>query len=274
MSEATQSVVRAVRLLVLVGRRLGASNVTELALESGLAVPTAYRLLSTLVSEGLLEKDSASRYWLGPKVGLLAETYQQEGAPPPYLIQPLEALRDRTGETVYLAGWRRGKMRILHALEGTQPVHVSVPIDAPYTNAHARATGKLLLAFAPAGQSDGYLPTEKLQQLTPNTITTHAILDAQLQEIRTRGYAFDDEEFQVGVGCVSAAALDGTTILAAFSLSAPISRFLERRDELLAAATEAASRVTRTPPIPVQATPTRRRANSSIAPFAVSQPPS
>lgn len=229
-----QSVSRAMRLLVLVaGRRTDGSG-AELSRAAGLAVPTAHHLLSTLVDEGLLARDAGSRYVLGPTVGMLSEVFQREMAPPEYLSTPLRQLAAVTGDTSYLAAWRDGEIRILASILGHAPVHVSTP-SSPYVAAHARATGKVLLAYASESARTTYLRDRPLQAMTTRTITDEHRLTEELEHIRACGYGFEIEEFHTGVACVSAPVLVDGVAIAAYALSTPVARFKLNRDALIEA---------------------------------------
>jgi DNA-binding IclR family transcriptional regulator len=62
----------------------------------------------------------------------------------------------------------------------------------------------VLLAFLPEAEWDAIITREGLQRFTPQTITDRGILKAQLKEIRTRGYAFSDQEVDREVRAVAA----------------------------------------------------------------------
>jgi IclR family acetate operon transcriptional repressor len=230
-SEGVQSVARAVRLLMLVAEGRVPPTVTALAGEAQLAVPTTHHLLRSLIDSGLLARDHDRRYVLGPRVAVLAEVYQRTLEPPPYLVDPLHQLATATGETSYLMAVRNQQIHILASVEGTHPVHVSVPTQ-PYGDAHARAGGKLMLAFMPDEMRERYLQQHPPRALTARTIVHRDLLDEELRGIRDRGYAVEDEEFHSGVSCVAAPVLDADFLIAGYSISVPTHRFHERRDEL------------------------------------------
>lgn len=235
-----QSVSRAATLLMLVAQEKTNATGKALAEAAGLAVPTAHHLLATLVAEGLLSQDERARYLLGPKVAVLADALQRELVPPKYLTQALQALAKETGETAYLAAWRQDQIHTIATIEGDRPVRVSVP-SSPYRDAPARASGKMFLALMDEDRRDAYLGSHPLRKLTPHTITRRADLLKDLDRIRQRGYALDEEEFQDGVSCVSAPAYADGVVIAVFSLSVPTNRFHENRDELIRAVVEAGS---------------------------------
>lgn len=235
-----QSVERAVRLLMTVARGATDGTGKGLAESLGLPVPTAHHLLSTLVDLGLLARTEGSRYILGPQVTVLADAFYRDGSPPEVMVMSLRELASKTGETSYVAAWRGNEIRMLASIEGQHPLRVDVP-SGPYTDAHARATGKVLLAFARPEVRSSYLNVNPLRAITDRTITDPMELDAHLEQTRQRGYAIDEEEFHVGVSCVSVAVLDGPYAAAAFSLSVPSSRFKVKR-ELLVDAAQAVAR--------------------------------
>ena len=84
-----------------------------------------------------------------------------------------------------------------------------------------------MLAFG-----DGALP-DSLLPFTQRTITDQAVLQAQLLQIRQRGYAIDDEEYKYGVRWVAAAVHDHRgMLLGAIGISGPAGRVtLERIDD-------------------------------------------
>ena len=69
------------------------------------------------------------------------------------------------------------------------------------------------------------LGDEPLPASTPHTLTTFAALHEDLERIRHRGFATDDEEHELGVACVATPILDAAgTPLAAISVSGPTPR--------------------------------------------------
>lgn len=226
-----QSVSRALDLLTLVADGATDTNGTALARAAGLAVPTAHHLLSTLTARGMLARDAHGGYVLGPAVAALADAYQRDTSPPDYLLGPLRQLVRSTGETGYLAAWRQGEIRMMAVVDGALPVRVSVP-DGAYLDAHARASGKLLLALADEERRADYLSRHPLRAVTPRTITAGSRFATALAKIRATGYAVDEEEFQLGVSCVATPVTRGSAVIASYALSVPSERFRARRAEL------------------------------------------
>ena len=154
-----RSVARASRILVQLGEQPDGRTAKEVAVALELALPTTYHLLGTLVAEGFVAKDSRRRYRLGPALGTIADAYVRQFSPPEYLLGPLHQLADETGETVYVVTWRHDRIVVLASVEGDSAVRVSGANLGYVESAHARASGKLLLAFASEEVRAAYLPS-------------------------------------------------------------------------------------------------------------------
>ena len=237
-----QSVARAARLLMLVAGGRTEPTAKALARSAGLPVPTAHHLLSTLVDEGLLAKDSKARYLLGVKVAVLADALERAMTPPEYLLEPLSELAVTTGETAYLATWHQGDIRVQASVEGTHPVRVSLPLG-PYTDGHARASGKVFLALVSHELRSAYLTSHPPRQLTPHTTVDAARLEEEFEAIRLNGYAIDEEQFQPGVCCAAAPVIEEGFVVATYSISVPTQRFNENRPWLVDAVVTVAKSV-------------------------------
>lgn len=228
-----RSVARASRILVQLGEQPDGRTAKEVAVALELPLPTTYHLLGTLVAEGFVVKDSRRRYRLGPALGTIADSYVREFTPPEYLLGPLHQLADETGETVYVVVWRHDRIVVLASVEGGNAVRVSGANLGYVEAAHARASGKLLLALATDEVRTAYLALNPLVPVTPRTIVQTDEFELELEGIRLRGYAVDEEEFREGVSCVSAPVIESGNAVSAYSLSAPSERFGRRRAELI-----------------------------------------
>ena len=228
-----RSVARASRILVHLGEQPDGRTAKEVAVALGLPLPTAYHLLGTLVAEGLAAKDSRRRYRLGPALGTIADAFVRQFTPPEYLIGPLHRLADETGETAYVGTWRHDRIVVLASVEGGNAVRVTGAHLGYVESAHARASGKLLLAFASEDVRAAYVALHPLVAVTPRTIVKPDAFELELERIRQRGYAVDEEEFREGVACVAAPVIESGHAVAAYSVSAPAERFGRRRTELI-----------------------------------------
>jgi DNA-binding IclR family transcriptional regulator len=106
---------------------------------------------------------------------------------------------------------------------------------------HVTAVGKLMLGESDAGEVESYVQRTGLPEYTKNTLTELASLQRAISESGARGYAFDDEEAELGVGCIGVLVRDATgKAVAGLSISAPMER---RQDKWIATLQEAGRRL-------------------------------
>ena len=71
------------------------------------------------------------------------------------------------------------------------------------TPMHAASSGKVLLSAYTEARLDQLIAAKGLSALTDRTITDREALQRDLEQVRKRGYALDDEECEVGLRCVA-----------------------------------------------------------------------
>jgi IclR family acetate operon transcriptional repressor len=218
-------------------------NATEAGRLLGVSAPTAYHLLNTLVAAGVLAKDRRRRYLLGPRIGVLSDALARDLEAPDFLLGPLRELAAQTGETACLTAWRREQITVLACVEGAHAVRVAGLHSGFCEHAHARATGKLLLAFASPYLREDYLRRNPLVALTERTIIDRERFARELEGIRRRGFATEREEFAESVACLAVPVIEDGSVIAAFTLAAPRERFERRLDELTLSALRTARSV-------------------------------
>jgi DNA-binding IclR family transcriptional regulator len=205
----------------------------ELAQEIDTPLPTTYHLLKTLVDLGALVKLEREGYRLGPAIGALSDSYLEQGEPLRILEPAVRDLAKITGETTYMTAWRSGKIEVVVTVSSSRPVRVAPLGHGSQSYAHARASGKVMLAFARPSLREEYLYNNPLEKITPATIDNSEILEGELKEIVKRGYATDLEEYAPDVSCLSVPVLASGHLIAALTVSAPTSRFTDEFDSLL-----------------------------------------
>jgi DNA-binding IclR family transcriptional regulator len=219
-----QSVTRALRALELIAEA-GELGVTELGRRLGVHKATASRLASTLAERGLIERDGVTdRYRLGFGLIRLAGA-ALAGLDVVRMARPvLEDLADRTRETVNLGVLSGDAVIYIDQVTGGRSI-VSANWVGRRTALHCSASGKVLLAFLGDAEREALLE-RPLDRMTPRTIVDREELRAQLEDVRTRGYAQILDELEEGLNAVAAPIrqADGQ-VIAALSVSGPTFRF-------------------------------------------------
>ena len=108
---------------------------------------------------------------------------------------------------------------------------------------HASGIGKALLAQMTNERVEQLISEEPLTQFTEHTLTEADGLKANLEAIRERGYAIDDEEKNIGMRCIAAPVFDWQgDAVAGISVSGPVSRVsIDQTERLAASVIRAAS---------------------------------
>jgi DNA-binding IclR family transcriptional regulator len=190
------------------------------------------KLLATLESRGYIEQNKITEnYRLGLKTLELGQTFiyqldlQRRSRP------VLEDLVRECNETSYFAILKEFNIIYLDCVETDMAVRVVTRVGS-WLPAYCTAAGKIQIAYMRDSDLEIFLNSHELMPYTSNTITDREVLKNQLKLIAKQGYAIDDEEFDMGVKCVSAPVLDYTRkIIGAVSITGPAMRFDTERME-------------------------------------------
>jgi IclR family transcriptional regulator, acetate operon repressor len=247
-STRIQSVLRAAQALTLIASLAEEERtIANIAKHLGTTKATTYHLLNTLVDAKYLSRDAAKRYQFGLGVGVLAAAYEKQTSQPFELILPLRWLADVTGETAYFGVWRDGNIEISARATGHLAVQVANLQPGFHSDAHARASGKVLLAYVEENMRQRYLATHPLRACTPHTITDLSRLMIELNLVRSQGYGTEVEEFAEGVACMAVPLMAHGHLIGAYTVSVPIERYRSQQafylDNLRTAAQQAESDV-------------------------------
>lgn len=220
-----QSVARALGLLEAVAAR-DEVGLAELARETGLQPSTVHRLLATLIACGyVVQSGRSGRYRMSQKVVTLAGGPEVRVARLRSIAHPhLEAIRDHSDETTNLVVLERFTLAYVDQAESSRAVRMFTQLGRRVV-AHATGGGKAMLAFQPDEARADLIAAAPYPDLTPRTITSAVAMRSELERIRARGYAVEEEEYEADVGCVGVPVLDDDAhAVAAISVSAPLAR--------------------------------------------------
>ena len=153
----------------------------------------------------------------------------------PEVARPiLQRLADQAGETAIIGVMSDDGTAIIYAdmVESGNPIRFAAKIG-DRRPLYCSAGGRLLLAYRPAGEIDGYFARTKLVAMTPQTVTNPKQLRAILQEIRSTGLARTVGQTAPDVSGIAVPihASDGS-VTAALLPAAPWSRAAPRADAL------------------------------------------
>ena len=198
----------------------GPLTLSELAVATGLPMPTVHRLLRFLTGQGYVRQERSKRYALGLRMIRLGQSASRGLGP--WITPYLARLVDLYGETANMA-----------ILEGDVCVYVA-QVPSPqsmrmFTEVgrvvmlHCTGVGKAILSELPDNEAARLLERTGMPERTEHTLTTVPAMLSALARGRKDGYVLDDGEQELGVRCI-AVPLRGMPFGAAISISGPSSR--------------------------------------------------
>lgn len=197
---------------------LGPQDLTDLVAMTGQPRATCHRLAGALVDLGLLARNTAGEYVIGPRVGELHAAADGDRLRT-VALPTLRRLRQATGESAQIYR-RQGDQRLCVAsVEPATGLRDTVPQGALLTM-DAGSAAQVLCAWSQA----------------PSAFDSRT-----LKKVRERGWAHSVGQRESGVASVSAPVLLGTKVVAAVSVSGPMMRLDAKRAEEIASDVMAAA---------------------------------
>jgi IclR family pca regulon transcriptional regulator len=198
-------------------------TIAEVAGRTGLTRAVARRYLLTLQALGCVAQ-RGNAFSLTPRILDLGFTFLSTitvaSVAPPFMEALVQSLHESCSvgvldgaDVVYVARVPARRIMSINLVVGSK-----LP-------AHATSMGKILLASLPSEALQAYLAAKPLKPLTKRTIVDESKLRTTLDAIRRQGWAFSDQESEIGVRTVAAPLYDHTNqVQAAINVSGHASR--------------------------------------------------
>lgn len=208
-------------------------SIIDLAKYAGLSNSTTHRILSILVERGYIyQKQKGAKYSLGYKFLLYDQMSDIEYnfVNVKHEANPfLEELSEKISETM-----------VLSIFNGREPVDIMAIVPDIILKAstgigtksplHCTAVGKMFLACMPDDKINRILSSYELIPYTEKTIINFDLLKIEINNSRTEGIAYDDEEYIVGLRSAAAPIiLDTGEVIACIYFFGPSARISRRK---------------------------------------------
>lgn len=231
-----RSVAKALMIINYLASSPREMPLAKIAAKLGLAKSTAHGLLATLKDFGYVEQSPfTGNYKLGIRLfeigSIVANSWDVRATAAPYI----QRLVDEIGETVHLVVLEKGEVLYIDKRESHQSLRIVSQVGMRLP-AHCTGVGKALLAHLSRAELKKIIAAKGLPRFTANTITDVQKLERELQLVRERGYAVDNEEIMDSLRCVAAPIFDHNGgACAAISISGPVARLTGEAFERAAA---------------------------------------
>ncbi|RJG01649.1 IclR family transcriptional regulator [Noviherbaspirillum sedimenti] len=245
-----QVIERMVSLLDALAERPDPISLKELAAATGLHPSTAHRILNDLVMKRFVDRSEPGTYRLGMRLLELGNMVKSRINVREAALDFMRSLHRKTNQTINLSVRQgdeivyidrsfseRSGMQVVRAIGGRAPLHLT-------------STGKLFLSLDDSKAVRAYATRTGLAGHNKNSITDLAKLERELNQVRTLGYARDNEELELGVRCMAAGVRDDSgRLIAGLSISAPADRLQEEwLEDLISTATQISAVLGYVPP--------------------------
>ena len=221
-SDPLKSVERSFRILEFI-RDNEPVSLTRISETLGASKSTIHRHLSTLVSVGYLVRNGGE-YRVSFEFLSYANRIQLRDPAYPMIKRKVRDLADESGELVQFTTDEEDRLVYLFKETGRNGLF-SRSDARTFRPLHSTAGGKAILSTCPREKVETYIDRCGLQAVTDSTITSPDALFDELEGIRDRGYATNNEETVEGLGAVSVP-IENTddAVVGALGISGPINR--------------------------------------------------
>jgi IclR family pca regulon transcriptional regulator len=222
-SDFVQSLARGLSVIRAFDGTRPELGLSEVSRATGLTRATARRLLLTLVRLGYVRQDG-NRFSLRPRVLELGYSYLS-ALSLPELAQPhMEALVSEVNESSSIAVLDDTDIVYVVRVPTSRIMSITIAVGTRLP-AYPTSMGRLLLAALDRDALEDRLARMDVHALTPTTVAHVDGLRAELDHVRSRGWAAVDQELEQGVRSVAVPIHDASgTVCAAMNVSVHASR--------------------------------------------------
>ncbi|NDW07315.1 IclR family transcriptional regulator [Jiella pacifica] len=205
--DGVQAVQLTLGIIEHLAKERQAVGVTTLAQALGTTKSRVHRHLQTLVQQGyIVQPKDSDRYESGPRLVALGRAVSDHLDLAHIAGDPLLELRDALGHSAVISQITPDGMRVLTTMPGRSAIEIGVR-SGSILNFHCSAQGKVALAYA-SPEFQARVLRGKLEVFTPFTIISPAVLTAELETIRARGWATAPNEIGIGLNTLAAPVFD------------------------------------------------------------------
>lgn len=210
------------------------SEITE---ATGLPIATVHRILAELVASEWLFQDQEKIYRPGPRAYRFASALTED-AQLTALVQPYVAwLTNQTGLTAHVGLLQGDQVVYIAKVDAPKPYRMKSQVGGTIP-LYSTSIGKAILATMSDEDVLASVARTGLAPVTRKTTSSSDELLSELEQVRSQGWALDDEENEEGLRCIGAT-VRGPSRAAAMGIS--VTGLVHEMDE--AAVTTIATRV-------------------------------
>lgn len=182
------------------------NSVTTKEISEALNIPAAscFRIVKNLLMRKYLIEDRNARgkYLYGFRAVELADYALYKLDLRTTALPFMKKLALETNQAVQLGVLETGGVVFIEQTMPINPINIIAKQYVPLA-INVSAGGKVLCAFMPLYKQSSYLAHTELVKRTKNSITDYEKLKQELKVVAEKGYALDQQEYSMGVGCIA-----------------------------------------------------------------------
>jgi len=199
-----EALAKGLRILSMFDEQRPSWRVSDLSTVSGLPMPTVYRVVMTLMSEGYLDHLPSGVYRPGVRTLTLGTAALRSLDFVEIATPKLTELSRCTGETANMAVLSGDRLLYLVRLRNADLVTANIQVGSTLPAVHT-SIGKLLLSYLDEADLETRItPASFSANSGPNAKASLDELREELGTIRDQGWAIQDEELAYGLRSVAA----------------------------------------------------------------------
>ncbi len=228
-SQFNQSAEKTIRIIEYLAENNHPMRLIDIANNLDLNASTTLRFINTLVLLGYIEQEqTSSKYFLTYRICSISNKIYSTTSLRDIVNPYLKDLAKKVGESVCLAIEQSKQVVYIDVADGQDQMVKGMQRIGNIAPLHCTGIGKLLLLNYTETELDDLIQQKGLIAYTNNTIMTKKQLMEELETVRAQGYAFDNEECEIGARCIAFPIYDFTKkIIAGFSITGPINRITD-----------------------------------------------
>lgn len=199
-------------------------TLSQVAKRTDLTRATARRFLYTLIDSGYMDTDGRE-FWLTPRVLELGFAYLSSLGIPEIATPHLQRLTQKVNESSSVSILDGADIVYVARVPMRRIMTVAISVGTRFP-AYATSMGRVLLAGLESDALNSVLDMTSFVPLTRHTITNRDELIRTLDQTREQGWAFVDQELEMGLRSIAAPIFDGKgRVVAAANVSLGANRF-------------------------------------------------
>lgn len=218
-----QSAEKALLVIEYLAQKGNAQRLQDIARDLQMNPSTLIRFLSTLQSMGYVDQEpETSRYYLTLKICSIANQISSNLEIRDIVRPYLKTISSTLKESVNFAIEQDMSVVYIEVVQGPDQLLKATQRIGSRAPMYCTGIGKLLLLEHSEADIDQMIEQNGMQRFTNYTLLTKEELMDELKLVRQRDYAYDNEECEIGVRCISFPLRDYTgKIIAGLSISGP-----------------------------------------------------